>query len=478
MEATEMDDSSNCDLITPFELHGRWWRAETDQHQSMPGCLSYTPDHGLQLQLYDGLQNEGFFLLLREVPHKPIWGEVNGFAGQQIKVSLFNTIQTNRPNDPKMEGKPFSHTIYYVNRAIIGTHALSPAALRLLSVRFSVVDFEEFANTEPIAPLSTGRKITVDYTIPDPLEVAVADPEMRVIIRTRVKCSGTRSDHNLTMTYTSEMELTPSSPMPFEDGMQTIFSIVNLLHLCAREAVELRSITAVLDSGESVASFALMRKPRGNRPSTDWLLTIREMEDRFGNVLNAWFSVVNRLRFVAPVFFSELTGPSSVQDARFFHFAGCLEAFHREVVQAEMGKFLPRRDYREIIKSLLDHLPTNVPEPLTAAMRSALSHANDHSFAERIEALFNTLEPETQCMLTDDANRFLAAIKHSRNKLAHIVDEPDGETFEGKEFAYANLSLRGWLTILMLKECGVAEVLLRERMKAIDYFYWGPFKFQ
>lgn len=166
-----------------------------------------------------------------------------------------------------------------------------------------------------------------------------------------------------------------------------------------------------------------------------------------------------------------------MQDARFLHFAGCLEAFHREVVQAEIGKFLPRNEYREITRSFLDHLPGSLSEALRDAMRSALSHANDHSFAERLDALFEVLEPETQRMLTGEPKRFLAAIRHSRNKLAHVMDETRGESFEGIEFARANLALRAWITILMLKECGIADSVIRERMTAVNYLFWVPFKF-
>ena len=89
-----------------------------------------------------------------------------------------------------------------------------------------------------------------------------------------------------------------------------------------------------------------MRRPR--RPTRravaarsvrarDWVLTLREIGNSFQDVLNRWFVLVEKLGFVGSVFFSELTSPSPIQDARFFHFAGCLEAFHREVIQRKMG---------------------------------------------------------------------------------------------------------------------------------------------
>ena len=188
--------------------------------------------------------------------------------------------------------------------------------------------------------------------------------------------------------------------------------------------------------------------------------------------------MVRQLAFVGPVFFSELRSPSPMQDARFLHFAGCLEAFHREVVQADVGKFMPKSEYRALVQSVLEQMPSTVCPELRDSMRSSLSHANSHSFSERIDALFGELELETQIQLTKEPKRFLAAIKHSRNKLAHVSEEMPGETFEGREYAHANLCIRAWLQTLILKRCGIPESLIRNRMAGIGYFYWGPFSFE
>jgi hypothetical protein len=473
-----MDNPDKCELTSPFELHGNWWRPDRDQNQRVAGCLTYTPDHGVQLQLYDDLPDEGWTWLKGEKLDRPIWGEVEGFAGKQVKVSLFGAIPTNRPNDPNAEDKPSAHTIYFINRAIVGAYALDPNSLLVTSIHFSVSDFESFVNTKPVAALYDGESVKVDYTAAKAVDITLQEPCFHIEINTHLGVDASLFDRNCTINYRDNMSLTPPKPIQFGDATDAVFSLQNFFLMCARESVELRYIQGVLESGEIISSFGSMRGRRKRRTTPrDWVLTLNEIGTSFQEVLNKWFVLVKKLRFVGPVFFSELTSPSPVQDARFFHFAGCLEAFHREVVQEDLGKFLPKKDYREITKSLLANLPPTVPEALKDAMRSALSHANDHSFAERIDALFNALEPETQKLLTDDPKRFVAAIKHSRNKLAHITDDPAGEVFEGKEFVHANLSLRAWLTILILKECGIAESVIRNRMNGISYFYWGPFKF-
>jgi hypothetical protein len=57
-----LDNPEKCDLVTPFELYGHWWRAASDEEKAVSGCLSFTPEYGLQLQLYDELPGESMLL--------------------------------------------------------------------------------------------------------------------------------------------------------------------------------------------------------------------------------------------------------------------------------------------------------------------------------------------------------------------------------------------------------------------------------
>jgi hypothetical protein len=319
--------------------------------------------------------------------------------------------------------------------------------------------------------------VKVTYTPAERPEETLREPSMRATIRTLLALDSTLLGRNCTITYIDDIKLTPAMPLPLDECIEIVASLTNFLLMCARRSVELRYIRGILESGEMISFFGVTRRQKRRPTAREWVLTLSDI-GTLQNALDAWFSLVRRMRFVGPVFFSELTNPSDIQDARFFHFAGCLEAFHREVVQGDAGKFVPKQEFREITRSVLDHLPPTVPPGLRDSMRSALGRANDHSFAERISALFNGLEPDTQRQLTTEPRCFLDAIKHSRNKLAHVTEEPPGEAFEGREFAHANLVIQGWLTILMLKECGVSESLILKKMNGIGYFYWGPFKFE
>ena len=473
-----LDNPDRCDLVTPFELYGRWWRANSDVSSAVSGCLSFTPDHGLQLQLYDDLPGEDFFSAMMKPPTHPIWGTVSGFAGKQFKVSLFGEIETNKPNNPAVNEKPAAHTIFYINRAIVGVHSVDLESLRVTSVVFSIVDLESFAGTRVIAPnFFNSDKLTVDYLPRPPIEVSVVNPAMKLRMTNRFGYGASAPDRNCLLTFAERIDIDLASPTPIEEAFRIAFDFGNFFAICSRECVDFRSMRAILESGEEVASFGSMRGSRRRRIDRDWIVRISDFGEKFEEVINRWFALVKKMGFVGPVFFSELSAPSPVQDARFFHFAGCLEAFHREVIQADAGKYLPKSEYRQMVNQLLTHLPTDAPQGLQDAMRSALSSANNFAFAERLDFLFQSLEDDTKKLLTDDQPRFLAAIKRSRNKLAHITDGATGDTFEGKDYAHINLCLRTWLVILMLRECGVPEEMLRQRIIGGECLFWGPFTF-
>jgi hypothetical protein len=329
-----------------------------------------------------------------------------------------------------------------------------------------------------VAPRFRGDGVSVDYAVVQRPEEALEEPKMRIALATIVESGWSRFDRKCAITWRDEMIVKPSEAMALPAFDEVVDSLTNFFLVCARESVELRYIRGLLPSGEMISYLGNPTRRKSRITAREWILTLNELGGRLKEVLERWLALVKKMGFAGPVFFSELSNPSPAQDARLFHFAGCLEAFHREVVQREIGKYLPKAEYRRIVTGLLDHLPEALTPALKESMRASLSHANDYSFAERITALFNGLEPETRRELADEPERFLAALKRSRNKLAHVTEGTDGETFEGRQFAHANVSLRAWLTILILRECGISESLVLARMRAADFFFWGPFKFE
>ena len=91
----------------------------TSAAQKTPGFLSYTPEYGLQLQLYGSLEDIQPSWRETEMVH-PIWGEAHGLFGRDVPVSLFDEIATTRPNEPKAPPKPNAHDILFIIEQLLG----------------------------------------------------------------------------------------------------------------------------------------------------------------------------------------------------------------------------------------------------------------------------------------------------------------------------------------------------------------------
>jgi hypothetical protein len=472
----DMVGPEDYDLTQPFELFGDWWRAGPEKGVSTPGCLSFTPAYGLQLQLY-GKTAEGFDQPTTEdSAAAPIWGEVVAFAGRRVPVSLFHEIHTNRPNDPAVLENSTPYDIYFVNQAIIGAHLLARSQLLLQMIELSVVDFESFVGGQPLKP--SAAPFGVGY---EPTKVLEAKLHLAGFTASIGSSAHTRhrvAEPQFEIAFRYVLQLKPLSPTSFDDCLQLAMDVANLLSLFSVEPVAVRRICGTSEAGCDIGWFAPMRGRNRVRTNREWVLRLSDVgASEFGGLLDSWLGLSKTMGFISSVYFSELSSPSPVTDARFFYFAACLEAFHREVVQGDIGKFLPKPVYKGIVRDLMTHAPTDLPEPLKRAMFSALSYANDKTFAERLDELFSRLEGETRKLIADDPQRFLAAVKHSRNKLAHVEDGKSHETFTGRQYAHANFCLKAWITVLILKHCGVDEGLLRSKIESVGYTIWGPFAF-
>jgi hypothetical protein len=469
-----LNNLDDFELVTPFQLHGNWWRAGHAE-DAVAGVLSYTPEYGLELTVYGDFSGSPMPRRWDEEEEKPqpIWGE-----GTDFVISLFNDIRTNLPNDPDQK-KPFEHTIYNIGRAVLGTHCWAEAALKFKSIRFSVLGLEVFANTYQMLPFvvlakSTKNELKLKYKYRPTILAKLVNPAADLSITTTTASSF--ANCTLSITYQEHIALKFAQSLAFEEATNAVFTISNFFQICAHLPVETRFIKGTTDTDDEISLLSPMRVRTPKGKTQRWLMTVNCLGTSFQTVINNWFALVKKLSFIGPVYFTELATPSPVTDARFLHLAGCLEAYHDEVYKQKIGQMMSKNAYQKLVKNLMKHLPPATPPTLAKRMQESLNFANSASFAQRLDALFQTLEPETKAMLANDPPRFLESIKHSRNKLAHVSSKT-AKVFKGREYAHANFSLRAWLTMMMLKECGISEAVIRNRMNSNGYLFWGPFEF-
>ncbi len=206
------------------------------------------------------------------------------------------------------------------------------------------------------------------------------------------------------------------------------------------------------------------------------LFPIPDLQPHEAKVFRHWFSSAKRLKGIRDVFFGTLRVRPAFMDTRFFHLSQSLESFHRKAIQRS-GKYLPRKEWRPILKKVKALVPDDLPLGITDAMRRALEWANDFSFPERLNALLGSLSPETVDLVTNDPRRFVAAIKDTRNWLTHLERRADSKAFPSDDWSTACDSMELLLFILMLKHHRVPENRIRDRVVECHRFSRSRYHF-
>jgi hypothetical protein len=144
----------------------------------------------------------------------------------------------------------------------------------------------------------------------------------------------------------------------------------------------------------------------------EMLFTLKDVRDRFEEVVNAWFRVADELREVCDVFFSTHYR-SLYLEHRFSNMAQAAEGYHR--ASPRFGNtVIPEDDHKRRIEAIL----TNCPEEYRNWLREKVAWSNEPSLRRRLKDLcayvFEIANP-----LVGDVKEFVNAVVEARNQLTH-----------------------------------------------------------
>jgi hypothetical protein len=176
-------------------------------------------------------------------------------------------------------------------------------------------------------------------------------------------------------------------------------------------------------------------------------------------MFEAWFSKAELLRAVYTLFFGSMYFSDMYPRFHFLNLIQAIETFHRNI---RKGQYLTETDFEPIRTALTSAIPEGVGSDLRAALTNKIRYGYEYSLRKRLGQLFAELEPQTIKLITDDPATFAGKIVDTRNYFTHYTDELKKLAFEDDEVHYANYKLRVLLIILLLKEIGLSEAIIRE----------------
>jgi hypothetical protein len=148
---------------------------------------------------------------------------------------------------------------------------------------------------------------------------------------------------------------------------------------------------------------------------------------------------------------------------RFLHLSQAVEGFHRATAG---GKYVSEDRFKPIADTLLNAIPSDVPDDLRSKLKSQIKFGNEPSLHKRLRALMNGLSNEERAVICENTGHFIAAIVDTRNDMTHLDEQVEDELIlQDEHLHYAANKLELLMTILLLKHLGLPgdEVLARVR---------------
>jgi hypothetical protein len=145
-----------------------------------------------------------------------------------------------------------------------------------------------------------------------------------------------------------------------------------------------------------------------------------------------------------------------------FHFLNLIQAvesFHRDM---RKGEYLSQEAFEEIRVTVTNAIPKEIADDFRQSLKSRIRYGYEYSLRTRLRHLFEELEAPTVLLMTQNVNDLRNRLVDTRNYFTHYAAELKKVAFDGDSLQYANYKLRVLLVILLLKEVGLDEAVIRD----------------
>jgi hypothetical protein len=199
------------------------------------------------------------------------------------------------------------------------------------------------------------------------------------------------------------------------------------------------------------------------------LIRLTEVKYQLEEVFRKWLSKTEQLQYSRALFFSTHERPAPFLETRFLPIIQAIEVYCSGLGSE---KYIPDHEFKVIKKKLLDEIPDGLNDGLTQKLRTSIGFANELSLNDRIVQLINSLDPMTRHFICRDSEKFARLLKDSRNYYTHY-GIPKAKALTGKDLRWATEQTSLLLKILILKECGIPESLIQEKLNESGHFKQG-----
>jgi hypothetical protein len=461
---------SGRELVDTFELRASFWLPDTPSAR-IHGRLKYTPTQLVRLEF------DGSLLPPERIDGRTPMASILGRTDEQRDFTVLGA-------DLSLDrwGRDAAWSSASCDCVLFGDHYDAEDDVQLASARVRTTRLDEWfeyrhfnlsrpMDEHPI--IRTGNLDETTFT----LRIKPIDASLRTV----PSFLASHPDYSaISLSMEMALAIEPSSPRTLTWHQQQVRRLVNLLSLLDGERVVPRFIQ--FDGREKTIGEhhyhetirflrPLYRLPRSNRIVPRTAFPYPSIRENLSEIVVRWFELCERSEDVLNLFFAVGRGDQYLPEMEFLARIQAVEGLLREL---DPGYYMDTAAYDDAYAEMIKHLPACIRGNHRQALQNRLKFGNEPSLRRRLTNALRSLEPETRDLILNrhSLKSFVGNVVDGRNYLTHYPSDGRRTQLTYSQLHMASGRLRSLGGILLLRELGLTESLIRTRLRATDC--WLP----
>lgn len=447
-------------MIEKFTYKGNWFLPENAE-KKVNGILSFDPEEGANLELFDTLVDFNKSLSYKSQSF------ILGVTTNNKLITLYNSFEYNRSLS---SGK---QTCKYIsNFVLIGDHYTSEDEFTFNKIKGRFKNLDEWLSIygfKEVEPNFKNHSLKVDYELPEYIKIEIFN-NLHIIFNFTYSSPIHPYTHKLVIEQKSEVVFDSNVPVPFYDILENIMLFQNFLTLGTFEPANL--IYVFLYNNDRKENVGGQSKPiqtqlfhnpgfkyvEGRiKNKSEFLFNYNDIRQNFGDIIKKWFELNELLKPVTYLLFDSFYHRKKFTENRFLNIIQAIETFHRRF---RKNVSISKKEHKVRINNILASIDIKHRDWLN----EKLNFSNEPTLHQRLSELIEEIPIQTIKKIIVDQDQFIRRIKHNRNYYTHYDKSLESKALKGNELYKLSEKLRVILIVLILKEIGFsleqAEILL------------------
>ncbi|WP_312909296.1 HEPN domain-containing protein [Natronosalvus caseinilyticus] len=477
------------------EFEGYWWPPGEHENR-VGGVLSYEPESGATLNLFESF--ESGVLLTREREHEA-HSRLYGLSKEGDLLTLVDSHRDGFSSTQTVAGN-VSYSTYQPRYVLDGIHVPQNKNISFTRLTTSFPGIEEWTQHIPSSDVDgvPGRTVEIVVDNPDPIEAKTV--EYTLTLSSSFKTSRSRGE-TPSVPNETRFHLYPKHPAITLSRLRDyIYSLRGLLTIATNHPIEPRYVQARTPDSGFTTIDVYYGNPSFGQPGSPGITNLNfrlpDIPNGFSGLIERWFGLRQDTKSAIDLFLGTQYNPNMYRENIFLSLTQAIESYHRRRYQDEYmdsqkyesGVYPDVMDFirgdlndvyddpsmfhgNSLSQSQVQQLKTmsdahDIPNDLGNVLDSAIKYANEYSLRKRFKELVNDEFHSILTGLPHSAVGQIHPIVETRNHHTHQLkgEQKDPAIAEGADLTRLTWSLEQLLEVAFLAEIGVSESQIRNTL--------------